>query len=478
MSALIAQETFSASPILFSDSFENTPPPHFPKWTSSDSLWRNTSGGAQDGTRKALVTGDTAGDGVLRLATSTAGYTDIELSFWYNIESLEAASGDGISVEWFDGTNWNEAESFADGDETGGTWTQWAGTLPVEAGNNEDFALRFRAYLNESNDRFLLDNVELGGEVVNPEATLAQCSDTQDNDLDGLTDLADTDCVEFKPTLTVVKEVINDNEGTSTPSDFSLTVMRPDSTQTSVQGSAGGVEVTFDTIGSYSVVEEESEGYMSSFSADCSGQIAVGESKTCTVTNNDDDEPGEAMDFGDAPSPYPTQLSNNGARHLPTGPSLGADNRDTESDGFPSALASGDDTAGVDDENGVTFLGAIQAGATSTVRIEDLGQGKLDAWIDFNADGDWSDAGEQIFDSVALNTGFNTLSFLVPHSAATSTVTYARFRTSSEGNLLYDGAANSGEVEDYRIELGATPGGQSDVVACTLLPQEGRIIVD
>ena len=123
MSALIAQETFSASPILFSDSFENTPPPHFPKWTSSDSLWRNTSGGAQDGTRKALVTGDTAGDGVLRLATSTAGYTDIELSFWYNIESLEAASGDGISVEWFDGTNWNEAESFADGDETGGTWT-------------------------------------------------------------------------------------------------------------------------------------------------------------------------------------------------------------------------------------------------------------------------------------------------------------------------------------------------------------------
>jgi len=45
--------------------------------------------------------------------------------------------------------------------------------------------------------------------------------------------------------------------------------------------------------GAYNVTESGPAGYNASFSADCSGNIANGESKTCTVTNND--QPGKLI---------------------------------------------------------------------------------------------------------------------------------------------------------------------------------------
>jgi Dockerin type I domain/GEVED domain len=76
------------------------------------------------------------------------------------------------------------------------------------------------------------------------------------------------------------------------------------------------------------------------------------------------------------------------------------------------------------------------------------GPGLLDAWIDFNRDGDWDDAGEQIFTRASLNAGANTLPFTTIASAAVGN-TFARFRLSSAGSLLPKGAAADGEVEDY-----------------------------
>ena len=71
----------------------------------------------------------------------------------------------------------------------------------------------------------------------------------------------------------------------------------------------------------------------------------------------------------------------------------------------------------------------------------------MNAWIDFNSDGDWADTGEQIFTDVALLAGVNSLSFAVP--ATPPDVTYARFRLSTVGGLSFDGPAPDGEVEDY-----------------------------
>jgi len=70
----------------------------------------------------------------------------------------------------------------------------------------------------------------------------------------------------------------------------------------------------------------------------------------------------DALDFGDAPSPYPTTLAEDGARHdTSAGPTLGA-NRDSEADGAHSANADADDTTGTpDDEDGVT-IGTIKVG--------------------------------------------------------------------------------------------------------------------
>ena len=164
----------------------------------------------------------------------------------------------------------------------------------------------------------------------------------------------------------------------------------------------------------------------------------------------------DASDFGDAPSPYPTTLASNGARHVAVGPTLGA-GRDDEPDGQPSTAAAGDDVAGVpDDEDGVSFGSAImvgQLGRSLIVNVQNALVGvQLDAWIDFNADGAWGGPFEQIADSLAVANGDNTVSFNVPSWAAPGT-TYARFRLSTAGDLSPSGIADDGEVEDYQITL-------------------------
>jgi hypothetical protein len=160
-----------------------------------------------------------------------------------------------------------------------------------------------------------------------------------------------------------------------------------------------------------------------------------------------------AVDFGDAPVPYPTMLSEDGARHTATGPMLGV-YRDVESDGIHSAQADADDTTGKGDEDGVSFglIRAGQLGASVTVNVYNDPNAKLDAWIDFNGDGDWKDPLEQIADNVSIARGANIIIFDVP-SWATEGQTYARFRLSTAGDLAPDGAAADGEVEDYFVTI-------------------------
>lgn len=56
----------------------------------------------------------------------------------------------------------------------------------------------------------------------------------------------------------------------------------------SFAGSESGVTKTLPSVGAYSVTETAVPGYaLTSQSADCVGTIALGESKTCTITNGD-----------------------------------------------------------------------------------------------------------------------------------------------------------------------------------------------
>lgn len=226
------------------------------------------------------------------------------------------------------------------------------------------------------------------------------------------------------------------------------------------------------------------ESYAEVVTASSSGVISV------TVTPNAGDSislaalaiqqisaPADPFDFGDAPtaaqagggtfvSNYPVTAAEDGARHAVSGPTLGPE-RDSEPDGTHSAAADADDTnGGADDEDGVTFSTALIVSSTSStlgsvsvdLQNADSGSNRLDAWIDFNRDGDWDDSGEQVFTNFDLGTtnGTQVLPFTIPQDVGSNVElgeTYARFRLSTAGGLAVGGAANDGEVEDHTVTL-------------------------
>ena len=165
----------------------------------------------------------------------------------------------------------------------------------------------------------------------------------------------------------------------------------------------------------------------------------------------DDVSFGISCDYGDAPPSYGE------ASHVFSNLRLGA-----ELDSEGSTLlendagvgANGDDSTATDDEDGVTFT-TLVAGQTSSLTLNASAAAQLDAWLDWNADGDF-DAGEQIFTNQDVTAGNNALSINVPADATAGT-SYARFRLSSAGNLSASGSAADGEVEDYEVDIVARP---------------------
>jgi hypothetical protein len=127
---------------------------------------------------------------------------------------------------------------------------------------------------------------------------------------------------------------------------------------------------------------------------------------------------------------------------------------DPETDYQGSVLADGDHK-GINDEDGVTFPSLIQ-GATVDIPVEitihDSGFGFLNAWIDWNGDGDFDDVDEQIITSKFITTsGTTNHSVNVPGDAIITESTFARFRIGEHSDSL--GANAWGEVEDYQITI-------------------------
>ena len=146
-----------------------------------------------------------------------------------------------------------------------------------------------------------------------------------------------------------------------------------------------------------------------------------------------------SYDFGDAPDAgYRTVLASDGARHIlsPGGPYMGM-GVDTELDGQPNPLASGDDMTTTDDEDGVTLAAAWVVGQPAGHSVDLLQSPAgcyLNVWADFDHNGSWLDPGEQIATDALLTAGMTyTLSFAVPSfPAARPGITYARYRCSSQ----------------------------------------------
>jgi hypothetical protein len=180
---------------------------------------------------------------------------------------------------------------------------------------------------------------------------------------------------------------------------------------------------------------------------------------------------GTAVDWGDLPDgPYATLSANNGPSHVLSGVAFMGKCVDAEANGLPNSGATGDDAsqttprlgacaANNDDEDGVTF-GTLTAGATGTANVDmsAFNNGAqvcfLNAWIDFNGNGSFADAGDQIASNVQMIGGAapNAVTFAIP-SVVTSSSTGARFRCSTQSNLPPTGSAPNGEVEDYMVTL-------------------------
>lgn len=165
-------------------------------------------------------------------------------------------------------------------------------------------------------------------------------------------------------------------------------------------------------------------------------------------------------DFGDAPSPYPTLLAANGARHdigtiqMSPNPLVWPDH---EADGQPDLDAAGDDLNGIDDEDGVLLPSTFVPGETTQITVLVNGEftgypvsGKLSAWIDWNQNGIWeNNPMELIINNQVVFEGANNFTINIP--GGPTGYTYARFRISSQGVTTPNGPAPDGEVEDYRI---------------------------
>ena len=174
------------------------------------------------------------------------------------------------------------------------------------------------------------------------------------------------------------------------------------------------------------------------------------------------------FDFGDAldSAGFPTTLASDGARHVITGNNLFLQPaRDSEADGQSSADATGNDTTVVDDEGGVS-IGMMVSGSTvdATVTASVASSAVINGWIDFNDDGDWDDAGEQVFEDEPISNGVNAgLSISVP-SGLTAGNVLGRFRLNETPGYSYTGLVPSGEAEDQMLMITVPAVGTADLV--------------
>jgi uncharacterized repeat protein (TIGR01451 family) len=152
------------------------------------------------------------------------------------------------------------------------------------------------------------------------------------------------------------------------------------------------------------------------------------------------------QDFSDAPASY-----GNPIHDIVTGFRIGAVNT-AETAPFANANATGD--TGDDGYTAGPYRRTLQ---TTANLIVTGANGRLQGWIDWNGDGDFLDAGEQIATNVADNgtgdtnpaTGTIGIAITVP-STAILTQTFARFRWSTTLNAPPSSLVlSNGEVEDY-----------------------------
>jgi hypothetical protein len=115
----------------------------------------------------------------------------------------------------------------------------------------------------------------------------------------------------------------------------------------------------------------------------------------------------------------------------------------------------------------------LARGSSNTITITPTWTGTkynegYSVWIDYNKDGDFVDAGEQVFSKAASQTTPVTGSFTVP---STATLGSTRMRVSMKYNAIPTSCEtfSYGEVEDYSVNITAGGGGSCANVTVTIV---------
>ncbi|MCA9190039.1 MAG: hypothetical protein KDA99_30650, partial [Planctomycetales bacterium] len=179
-------------------------------------------------------------------------------------------------------------------------------------------------------------------------------------------------------------------------------------------------------------------------------------SRTIRVDVNDGADPAAAprftiinvtaeneKDFGDAPASYGTAEHTNSATGIPQSRLNGA--FDAESVANSSANAQGDDTYGADDEadavNANRFAPGFAVDLNIGANVHSTVGSIISAWVDYNIDGDFNDAGERVITNAVVANGNNAFTINVPQTATPGT-TFMRVRiTDNDGDNLNSATA-------------------------------------
>ncbi|WP_234999233.1 GEVED domain-containing protein, partial [Photobacterium andalusiense] len=193
-------------------------------------------------------------------------------------------------------------------------------------------------------------------------------------------------------------------------------------------------------------------------------------------------------DFGDAPNSYQTTMAAQGPTHGLINKStlyIGTSTIDAEADGYASTSATGDNTNGSDDENGIVLplpmLALSDTTFTTTITLRNSTTSgiaaTLVAWLDTNQDGAFS--ADEVVDSIDYDSvGASAFaSGNIPYNSADKSVDLTwnglsgltngsialRIRLTHDALTANDwfGVASNGEVEDYLYLVGDTDYGDA-----------------
>jgi hypothetical protein len=165
--------------------------------------------------------------------------------------------------------------------------------------------------------------------------------------------------------------------------------------------------------------------------------------------------PSATTDFGDwngsgAATTTTSSTVSNGLR-------LGATS-DAEASVTPNAAANADGA----DEDGVSLPSRLIAGSMASLYAQFTNttgsNAFINAWVDFNRNGSFADAGEQVATNLSATAGVTdgtaSIGFLVPAGASAGS-TGVRIRLTSTSSPGATGASGIGEVEDYITTIAA-----------------------